>query len=115
MSVPLYRDHNVHPAIAHGLRLREVDVILAREDGAARLAAEQLLERATALDRVLFGHDRDLPVLARRRLRAGRDFAGLIYVKQRRLTVGESITDLEIIAKVYEPDDMRNQIIYLPL
>jgi hypothetical protein len=54
VSLKLYMDVNVHRAITEGLRLREVDVVTAQEDGAGHLADPALLDRATALGCVLF-------------------------------------------------------------
>ena len=53
-------DVHVRRAVTVALRLREVDVLTAQEDGSQRLADPELLDRATALDRVLFSQDRDL-------------------------------------------------------
>lgn len=71
MTVGLYFDHNVSRAITQGLRLREVDVLTAYEDGAHLLPDPELLDRATALGRPLFTSDEDLIVEARRRQRDG--------------------------------------------
>ena len=52
--VRLYMDHHVPSAITEGLRRRGVDVLTAADDESATLDDESLLDRATALDRVLF-------------------------------------------------------------
>ena len=48
-------------------------------------------------------------------LKTGRGFSGLVYVHQLRLTIGQAIQDLTLIAQVLDPEDMRNRIQYLPL
>ena len=53
-------DVHVSAAIPEGLRLRGVDVLTAQEDGRRRLPDPELLDRATALGRVLFTQDDDL-------------------------------------------------------
>jgi hypothetical protein len=53
--------------ITDGLRRRGVDVLTAQEDDATRLDDDALLDRATALERVLFGMDSDLRREATRR------------------------------------------------
>ena len=58
MSVRLYFDVHVPIAIADALRLRNVDVLRAQEDGAAEFEDPQLLDRATELNRVLFTQDK---------------------------------------------------------
>ena len=42
-------------------------------------------------------------------------FSGVIYSHQLRVTIGVCVQDLEIIAKSGEPEDLENQIVYLPL
>jgi hypothetical protein len=49
MSVALYFDVHVRRAVTEGLRLREVDVLTAQEDGAATMDDPILLDRAMAL------------------------------------------------------------------
>jgi predicted nuclease of predicted toxin-antitoxin system len=79
VSVPLYMDVHVHQAITAGLRLRGVDVLTAQEDGARQLSDSGLLDRATALGRVLFSQDEDLLREATRRQQSRESFAGVIY------------------------------------
>lgn len=115
MSLRLYMDHHVDAAITSGLRLRGVDVPTCREDGTTRLDDTPLLERATSLGRVLFSQDEDLLSICRDRQNSGRTFSGLIYGHQLDLSIGQAIADLELIAKVYDEDDLSNQIEFLPL
>jgi len=112
--VALYMDHHIPSAITAGLRKRGVDVLTAEEDGAARLGDELLLERATLLGRVLFSQDADLLVITQEWLQSARDFAGLVYAHQLSISIGQAVHDLELIAKVLEPPDIRNRIEYLP-
>ena len=69
MSVRLYMDVHVPRAITEGLRLRDIDVLMAQEDGAGALTDPELLDRAAALGRVLFTRDADLLVEATQRQR----------------------------------------------
>lgn len=55
-------DVHVRRAVTGGLRLRQVDVLTAQEDGASALPDAALLSRAQALGRVLFTQDFDLLV-----------------------------------------------------
>jgi hypothetical protein len=57
MPVDLYMDHHVAHPITAALRVRGVSVLTAIEDGAERLPDADLLDRATALGRVLFSQD----------------------------------------------------------
>jgi hypothetical protein len=110
----LYMDHHVPFAISTGLRRRGVDVLTAQEDGSATLDDEPLLERATALGRVLFSQDQDLLSIASRRSQLGPAFAGVVYAHQLGITIGEAIRDLELMARVLDPHDMRNRVEFLP-
>jgi hypothetical protein len=115
MSVNLYMDVHARRAITTGLRLREVDVLTAQEDGMDTLSDSDLLNRATALGRPLFSQDTDLLREACERQRAGVPFAGVIFAEQLGITIGQCISDLELIARVYEPEDIANRVEYLPL
>jgi hypothetical protein len=115
LSLRLYMDHHVQFAITEGLRNRGIDVLTTQQDNTARLDDESLLARATVLDRVLVSEDRDLIIIANRWLQSGREFSGLIYAHQLIVTIGRAVHDLELMAKILEPEDMLNHIQYLPL
>jgi uncharacterized protein DUF5615 len=115
MSVELYMDHHVDTAVTEGLRRRAVDVLTCRDDGTTTWDDERLLERATQLGRVLFSQDDDLLAIAHQWQLTNRSFAGLVYGHQLDLSIGQAIRDLELIATVYDPDDMRDRVEYLPL
>ena len=108
-------DHHIPRPITEGLRRRDIDVVTAHEDGAAELDDSHLLERASLLGRVLFSQDRDLLVVAHHWLTTGREFSGLIYAHQLNITIGRAVRDLELLAQVLDPEDMRNHIEFLPL
>jgi hypothetical protein len=108
-------DHNVPRAITIGLRLRNVDVLTAYEDGASTLNDPDLLDRASELERVLFTMDDDLLVEAAARQGQGIDFGGVVYAHQLRISIGACVHDLELVAKVGEPEDLRGRVQFLPL
>jgi hypothetical protein len=108
-------DVHVKIAITAGVRRCGIDVLAAREDKAVRLEDEVLLDRATALQRVLFSQDDDLLAIARIRQATGVPFAGLIYGHQLAATIGKYVLDLEVVCTVLDPEDMANRIEYLPL
>lgn len=111
----LYMDVHVPFAITAGLRLRGVDVLTAQEDGATQLDDEVLLDRVTALGRVIFTRDVDFLGHARERQANAVKFSGVVYAHQLRVSIGQCVADLELIAKVYELEDMENRVEYLPL
>jgi hypothetical protein len=108
-------DVHVPRAITEGLRLRGVVVLTAQEDGARGLTDPELLDRATALGRVLFTRDADLLAEATRRQRASRLFASLVYAHQLHVTIGRCVHDLELIATAADPTDLTGRVEYLPL
>lgn len=115
MALRYYTDVNIPRAIVLGLRLRQVDVRTAQEDGARMLSDAALLDRASNLGRVLFTFDDDLLAEAAKRQRERRSFAGLVYVHPLRISIGQCVDDLALIAEVGEPEDLQNRIEFLPL
>lgn len=115
MSLRLYMDHHVPRAITNGLRVRGVDVLTSQDDGTQALEDAALLDRAGELDRVLFTQDDDFLKEASRRQAAGRPFSGIIYAHQLRVSIGQCIRDLELIAKLGEPEELASRVLFLPL
>jgi len=108
-------DVHVPAAITRGLVLRDVDVITAQIDGTTRLEDPDLLDRASALGRVLFSQDEDLLAEATRRQRNAESFGGVIYAHQLRITIGRAIDDLEVLAQAGTVEEFANRVEYLPL
>ena len=102
-------------AITDQLRHRGVDILTAIEDGCRKLDDADLLERARLLGRVLVTQDIRFRVLAEDWQRQGKPFAGLVFAKQHSKAIGQYVIDLELIAKVSEPDEWLNAIERLPL
>jgi hypothetical protein len=108
-------DVHIPFAITAELRLRGVDVLTAQEDGASQLKDSNLLDRATALTRLLVTQDAGFLREAARRQRSGDRFAGIIYAPQLDVTIGQCVRDLELIARATVPEDWSNWVEYLPL
>lgn len=115
MAVALYMDIHIPKAITSGLRARGVDILTAQEDNATHLSDTQLLDRCQAYRRVFVTFDKDLLREAARRQKNGIAFAGVIYAHPLRISVGKCIHDLELIAKIAQPEDVENRVIFLPL
>ena len=111
----LYMDENVRFEITLGLRSRDVDVMTVQEDGMASASDPDVLDRATALRRVLFTNDEDFVIEAASRQRNGTEFYGIIFAHPMDVTIGTCIADLELIAKLSEPEELLNQLWRLPL
>jgi hypothetical protein len=114
MSLALYMDQHVPLAITEGLRERGVEVLTAHEDKSADWTDPDILQRATELQRVVFTLDDDFLAIAADWLESAREFAGVAYAHQLGITIGQAIRDLELMASVLDPDDMRNRIEFLP-
>ena len=114
MAIALYMDVHVPQAITDQLRRRSVDVLTAIEDSSAELTDEELLERASSLERVLFTQDIRFKALAENWQRQQRLFAGLIFGHQLGGTIGQFVKDLELIALASEPEEWLNVVEYLP-
>ncbi|MEG3973589.1 DUF5615 family PIN-like protein [Microcoleus sp. herbarium8] len=115
MSINLYMDENVPLPVTEGLRRRDVDVLRVQDDGRKGTPDNIVLDRAAELQRVVFTQDDDFLAIANLRQQEAVNFAGVIYAHQQSVTVGDCVRDLEIIAKVNEPEDLANCVQYLPL
>ncbi len=115
MTWPLYMDHHVPWPVTLALRQRGYDVRTAAEDQAAERDDDILLERATEQGRIFVTHDRDLLSLAELWREEQKSFFGIVYSRQQRLRYSELIEWLELVASVLREDEVRNQIIFLPM
>ena len=108
-------DVHVPYAITIALRLSGVDVLTAQEDNSRELEDASLLDRATALGRILFTRDDDLLREGALRQKRGESFAGIIYAHQLDVSIGQCVIDLELVAKASDSDEWIGRIEYLPL
>lgn len=113
--IPLYMDEHVPRAITIGLRLIEVDVLLVQEDNYSSKSDSELLDRAVYLKRAIFTYDNDLLVEAAKRQRAGQLFYGVIYAHHLRVSIGAAVKELELISKAGKIEEIKNQVVFLPL
>lgn len=109
----LYADIHIPRAIVLGLRLRGVDVLTAQDDQASSFTDPMLLDRATSLGCVRFSFGTDLLKEASRRQREQIACAGLVYAHPARISIGEYISHLELIATASEPADMVHRVEFL--
>jgi len=113
--IPLYMDEHVPKAITIGLRLRGIDVLTVQEDNFLSKSDSELLDKAGYLKRTVFSHDDDLLVEATKRQRAGQIFYGVIYAHHLKVSIGTCIKDIEILSKFGDLEEIKNQVIFLPL
>ena len=115
MGVALYMDVHVPEAVAEQLRRRQVDVLTAIEDAAAELSDDLLLNRASQLGRVVVTFDIRFKAMAESWQRTGKPFAGLIYAHPLRVSIGQLVQNLELIAKATEQTEWVGWVEHLPL
>ncbi len=115
MSLAFYFDQHVPRSIAIGLQRRGIDVLTADEDNASDWSDARIIDRASELGRIVFSCDADFLELTTQLLNEGKSFCGVIYAHQLQITIGQAVRDLEIIAFVLSPDEVRNQVVHLPL
>src|SRR5438045_4527801 len=108
-------DVHIPRAVTVALRLRAIDVLTAQEDGATELDDEILLRRATELGRVLVSQDHDLLREGTRLQRSCESFAGIVFAHQLRITIGQMVNDLELLARATSADEWPGRIEYLPI
>jgi hypothetical protein len=108
-------DVHVPAAITEGVRRRGVDVLTSQEDGTREMDDARLLQRATDLARILFSQDVDLLRIAHAWQSQGRDFAGVLFAHQQRTSIGQCIVDLVLIVECCDPEELANQVYFVPL
>lgn len=115
MALKFYMDVHIPAAITAGLQRRNIDVLTSQDDGTREADDVSLLQRATALGRILFSQDQDLLQIASQWQRSGQSFVGLVFAAQQGMSIGQCVEDLELLAQYYTEEEIANQVIFLPL
>lgn len=102
-------DEHVHPAVANGLRLRNIDAATAAEVGLLGEPDERYIEFAASEDRVIVTHDDDFLKLHA----MGKPHAGIAYCHQRERTVGELVSTLVLIYDCLLSREVKNRVEFL--
>ena len=113
----LLTDENVHGDIVAGLRRRQpaLDLVRVQDVGLRHTPDPIILEWAAQQGRVVVSVDkRTLAVDAWHRVARGLPMSGVAILRLL-LTIGQAINELELIALAGNPEDFRDQVIYLPL
>src|SRR5687767_204014 len=110
-------DEDVHGDIVAGLRRRrpELDLVRVQDVGLRHTADAVILEWAANAGRVVVSVDKKtLAVDAWDRVARGLPMPGVAILRIL-LGIGQAIAELEVVALAGTPDDLRDQVIYLPL
>ncbi len=110
-------DEDVHGDIVDGLRRRQpnLDLLRVQDVGLRNTPDPIILEWAAQQGRVVVSVDKKtLAVDAWSRVINGLPMPGVAILRIL-LTIGQAINELELIALIGNPDDFRDQVIYLPM
>lgn len=113
----LLTDEDVHGDIVDGLRRRQpfLDLVRVHDVGLRHTPDPIILEWAAHQGRVVVSVDKKtLAVDAWDRVARGLPMPGVAILRIL-LSIGQAINELELIAIVGEPEDFRDQVIYLPM
>jgi predicted nuclease of predicted toxin-antitoxin system len=102
-------DEHVPHAIAHGLRLRGVDVVTLVDAELISKSDVAILDYALEAQLVVFTQDDDFLRLAAE----GTRHAGIVYCPQGKHNIGEVVQFLKLISECFESSEMNGQIEYL--
>jgi hypothetical protein len=110
-------DEDVPGDIVRGLRQRQpgLDVVRNQEVGLRSAADPDVLEWAAREGRQVVSRDRrTMTAHAADRVAHGLPMPGL-FILPERMPIGQAILELELLALARDPDDWRDQIVFLPL
>jgi predicted nuclease of predicted toxin-antitoxin system len=102
-------DEHVDPAIAHGLRLRGIDVTTTIDAGLVSASDESHLEFARRAGRVIFTNDSDFLRFAS----ANIDHPGIAYCARNARSIGYIVRHLCLMHDCLDEDEMRGSVEYL--
>src|SRR5262245_28907595 len=110
-------DEDVHGDIVAGLRRRQpgIDMVRVQDIGLAHTPDPRILEWAAQQGRVVVSVDkRTLAVDAWDRVTKGLPMPGVAILRII-MTIGQAIDELECVALAGSPDDIRDQVVFLPM
>ena len=110
-------DENVHGDIVDGLRRRQpaLDMVRVQDIGLRHTPDPIVLEWAAQEGCVVVSVDKKtLAVDAWDRVARGLPMPGVAILRIL-LSIGQAVNELELIACAGNPDDFRDQVVYLPL
>lgn len=113
----LVTDADVHHAIIRGVRRHapEVDLVHSLDVLPGGTPDPDVLAWAAVENRVLISNDRATMIgFANRRVAAGEPLPGLV-VASKKQAIGRAIEDILIIAECLSEEEIRDQVIFLPL
>ena len=113
--VRFYFDVHVPLTVADQLAKRGIDILTAQADHSATLPDHEVLARASLLGRTVVTSDIRFRALAENWQESNRHFQGLVFAHPIHVTIGQMVLNLELIAMVISPEEIQNQVVFLPL
>lgn len=113
----LISDEDVHDDIIRGLRRREpaLDVVRAVDVGLEHKADPKILAWAASHGRVLITGDLNTMVgFAWARVQSGKGMPGVLALLEN-IGVGRVIDDILLVAQCYALEEIRDQVLFIPL
>ncbi len=114
--LPLLIDENIDDNIIDGLRRRQpsLDIVRVQDVGLRQTPDPLFLEWAAQAGRVVVSNDKKtLSRDAWDRVAQGLPMPGVALLLPR-LTIGQAIDELELLATASEPVDVKDQVVFLP-
>jgi hypothetical protein len=113
----LATDEDVHDDIIRGLLRREptLDIVRVVDIGLGRTPDPIILDRMAGESRVLITGDLNTMVgFAWARVTAGLPMPGVLALKEN-VGIARVIDDILLVAMCYTPEEMKDQVLYIPL
>lgn len=110
-------DENIDNRILAGLRRRlpALDIVRVQDVGLIGAEDPKVLSWAAREDRILLTHDvATVPDFAYERIAAGSGMPGVLEVPFD-MPIGQAIEELLLVIEASRPEDLSNQVVYLPL
>jgi predicted nuclease of predicted toxin-antitoxin system len=109
MPLRFHLDENVNGAVAHGLRLRGIDVTTTRDAGLIGATDEEHLAFAASQNRIVVTHDDDFLKLAGQFASHG----GIVYSHPRHCSIGRLVHGLVALWRHRTQEAMRGHVEFL--
>lgn len=106
----IYADENIEDSIIEGLRRRRIEVVSARELGYLGKSDEFHIKKASELKAIILTHDIDFLRMASS---PGIRHAGIIFSHPEKVSIGQCIRGIELIANILTEEEMENHIEFL--
>ena len=103
-------DEHIELSIVTGLKLLGIDAISVNEAGKRESDDEEILSFSNENERVIITRDSDFIKLHKR----GAKHAGNVFIPKF-LALGKIIGEIEKVSMLFEPEHIKNIVIYIPL